>query len=100
MSDVFDNIEKVKQQLQELANEAAIKAAEEILGAAIEYVPVQTGELRDSGHVTEDGKVVFDADHALLVHETHDHGFKFLVRATEDVDVQAILESYLSKVGS
>lgn len=49
-------------------------AANLVLNEALRIVPVDTGELRDSGHVTvEDtpksvvGKVIFDANHAAYV---------------------------------
>lgn len=51
------------------------KAAEFLLAKSQELVPVDTGELKESGHVEVQGKtaaVVYDAPHALWVHERLD----------------------------
>lgn len=70
--------------------------AEEILQKAIEYCPVDTGELASSGRIeeNEDGscRIYFDCPYAWYVHEfvwrrwqTKDKGPKFLERAVYEV---------------
>ena len=54
----------------------AIKGMQKVLQLAKEKVPVDTGRLRDSGHLeeTRDGaEAVFDAPYALYVHEMDLH---------------------------
>jgi hypothetical protein len=48
--------------------EALQRAAEQLLARSQELVPVNTGELKESGAVV-DGMVVYTADHAIPVHE-------------------------------
>lgn len=75
---------------QELANqllqeyqENQVKAAQALLNDVSKTVPVDTGELQSSGRVIiEDDNtvsVVYDAEHAIYVHEIPTHtGYKFL----------------------
>lgn len=98
MSDVTRNIKAFQDNLKQQVLDARMEALERILGAAVELVPVSTGELRDSGHIANDAGVVFDADHALLVHESHDTGFKFLVRAANQTDILEIVERYIREL--
>ena len=54
----------------------AVQGMQKVLQLAKEKVPVDTGRLRDSGHLeeTRDGaRVVFDAPYALYVHEMDLH---------------------------
>lgn len=54
----------------------AVQGMQKVLQLAQEKVPVDTGNLRDSGHLeeTRDGAVaVFDAPYALYVHEMDLH---------------------------
>jgi uncharacterized protein YyaL (SSP411 family) len=84
------NGQQAIKQAERAGEEGLHKAAEAVLEAAQERVPVDTGELRSSGRVQvlDDGEaaVVFTADHAITVHEDleafHPEGeAKFLERA-------------------
>ena len=77
---------------------AAVQAtAAEVLDVAQDLVPVDSGELRDSGElVVSDGgvRVVFTAGHAWYQHERLDYqhddgGAKFVERAVDQVDIAA-----------
>lgn len=97
MSEVSKNIDELVSELRVGRTAIIEKAAEQILQAAVEIVPVDTGELAESGHI-EGGNIIFSAPHALVIHETHDQGFKFLVRAAESVDIIAIAEEVLNEL--
>lgn len=80
---------KAIQQAERAGNEGLLAGAERILKDAQARVPVDEGELRDSGRVQVDGDevtVTFTADHAIPVHEDleahHNDGeAKYLERA-------------------
>lgn len=63
-----------------------LQAAKECLEDAKEVVPVDTGELKQSGKTVVQGnsiEVVFDAPHAIYVHEIPTQpGYKFLEKST------------------
>jgi HK97 gp10 family phage protein len=66
--------DKLQKQLEELAKIdtrfAAIKMAEKVYDRSQNLVPVDTGDLKDSGKVIEAGEgaqVIYDAGHALHV---------------------------------
>src|SRR5689334_11311522 len=81
----FTGVEAMQERLRQAAvdlrakSRAAVEAeAERILAEAKNRVPVDTGELRDSGRVEMDddrpgepirARIVFDAEHAGIVHE-------------------------------
>ena len=95
---VEDNIQDVINNLERGGKEIEQAIAESILERAVEIVPVQSGELRDSGHVDEDANVVFDADHAVVVHETQGDGYKFLIRASSEIDGQQLAEQIMENL--
>lgn len=64
-------------------------AAKECLEDTNKIVPVQTGELKNSGKIVEVNKdeidVVYNCDHALIVHENpHSRGYKFLEKTVDE----------------
>jgi outer membrane receptor protein involved in Fe transport len=75
--------------------------ADAILARSNELVPVDSGELRDSGAVVEDGRggasVVYTSGHALVVHEDlsarHPNGgqAKFLETAVAEIGASSDL---------
>lgn len=73
LDEIFENIEE---------------AADQLLKDTKQIVPVQTGELKASGKIVKqkDGvAIVFDAPHALLVHENpNGRGYKFLERTVTE----------------
>jgi hypothetical protein len=100
--EVGKRLEKLRMMIEHACNQAADEVANAVLEAATELVPVQTGELRDSGSVIKatDGvaTVQYDAPHALPVHERSDgQGFKFLERAAGSVDVKSIATDSLKR---
>jgi hypothetical protein len=67
--------DKASRQVDTAAPEGLELAAEKLLAESRQRVPVATGELKDSGKVVmQDGaaSVVYDAPHALSVHERLD----------------------------
>lgn len=92
---------KLTLDIQEKLTNASEMALEEVARAIYEksqeYVPVQTGNLRDSGSYTvKDARAVitYDADYALQVHENlNSRGAKYLERAIAEVDAEAIFIS-------
>ena len=78
-----------------IASEVSQELAEEVLERALYYCPVDTGRLKESGHIERinDNKylVVFDCPYAWYVHEHtwKDHDYptcaKFLSIAVEEV---------------
>lgn len=67
--------------LRQAAQRGMEAGAQQVLAEAQALVPVDTGDLRDSGHVRMEGNtavVVFDSDHAAVIHErtdlAHHHG--------------------------
>ena len=65
-----------RKQIRMAGRNGAIKGMQKVLHLAKEKVPVDTGNLRDSGHLeeTQDSAVaVFDAPYALYVHEMDLH---------------------------
>lgn len=82
---MYENIVKA---LLEEARDNMQKAAKTCLEDAKDIVPVDTGELKQSGKtVIEDDDtiaVVFDAPHAIYVHEMPDQpGYKFLEKSVD-----------------
>jgi phage major head subunit gpT-like protein len=79
---------------------ATYEAAEDLLDAAKEAVPIVTGELHDSGTVREldnGGQPVFTAEYAVDVHENAESaGFGFLQNAADN-EAAVILEKVASK---
>ena len=82
--------DEIRQILEEKAKQIEDAVADAILEEALEIVPVDSGELAESGKV-EGGSVIFDAPHAMIVHETHSTGYKFLYRASKSIDIQEII---------
>jgi hypothetical protein len=83
------NLDRVLHALQKAAVASLKAEAEVVLEKAKSRTPVDTGQLRDSGHVVADKnevRVVFDAPHALVVHEDlaahHDNGEAKFLEAT------------------
>lgn len=84
------DLQSVMASLQGRAKRAVSEA---IFERSQELVPIATGELYESGHIEERGKfmsVVYDAPHALYVHEEifahHENGqAKFLETAVNEV---------------
>lgn len=69
-----NNGPRIVAEIQARAGEAAKVVARRILDHATAIVPIDTGELRDSGHVIEDPNgrtayVVYDAAHSSAVHD-------------------------------
>ena len=89
-NDMIRKLQAAAQRIQTDVRAAVNDEGERLLDKAEERVPVDTGELRDSGHVidategdTIAAEIEFDAPHALVVHEDleakHDDGqAKFL----------------------
>jgi hypothetical protein len=87
---MLEKMRKAGEDTHRKMHAAVQEEAERILAEAKSRVPVDTGELRDSGHVvmSDDGRKIkalieFDAPHAVVVHEdleaTHPQGqAKFL----------------------
>lgn len=80
------------------ADEIGLELANQVLERAKDLVPVDTGDLRDSGQVVPEGDgsyaVEFTAPHAIYVHERtelhHAHGqAKFLEQAVAEVSAEA-----------
>lgn len=73
LDEIYENIEE---------------AADQLLKDTKQIVPVKTGELKKSGKIIkqQDGvAVVFDAPHALFVHENpNGRGYKFLERTVTE----------------
>lgn len=81
---IYDNIaELLKQQAQTQIKEAA----KECLHDINKVIPVDSGELKASGHIEETAEgisVVYDAEHAIYVHEIPTHsGYKFMERTVD-----------------
>ena len=81
---IFD---KVLDNIIEEAKHGMVKAAESLLADANEQVPVQSGKLRESGHIEktdQEVSVVYDAEYALEVHEDpNGRGYKWLERTAD-----------------
>lgn len=81
---VYDNIAEL---LKEQAQENMMNAAKECLNDINKTIPVDSGELKASGHIIKaaDGiSVVYDADHATYVHEIPTHsGYKYMERTVD-----------------
>lgn len=79
--------EAIVNALLEEAKHNMLDAAKECLEDAKEVVPVDTGELKQSGKTVIKGdtiEVVFDAPHAIYVHEIPTQpGYKFLEKSTD-----------------
>jgi hypothetical protein len=66
------NLARIKEQALDRALEVSRSQAEDLLQASLILVPVDKGDLRNSGHVEIDeagAQVVYDAPHAIYVHE-------------------------------
>lgn len=91
------NIENIQPTLNSLSRRVTKDLAEMILARAKYYCPVNTGRLRDSGHIVEnaDGScdIIFDTDYALYQHEASWLNHKlpqsshFLDRAINEITV-------------
>lgn len=105
MSVVFVPDKGALKKLEALCKDASAEAAEALAEAARERTPVDTGALRESCHVTQEGDeaaVSYDAPYALYVHEhtwvSHPVGqAKFLEDAAYDTGVHS---SMLERCGS
>lgn len=80
--------EAILNELLDEITENLYEASNQLLEDVKQIVPVQTGELKASGKVVKQQEgiaVVFDAPHALLVHENpNGRGYKFLERTVND----------------
>ncbi len=72
-------LKQFREAAEPAAHRAAVKAAEILLEEANKICPVDTGDLRDSGHVVVEGEgfsteatVIYDAEYAIYVHENLD----------------------------
>lgn len=91
-ADVLARLEKIEKQVLAATKANMRSVAKQLLSEAQEQVPVQTGELRDSGYVRQVGHVSyigFTAPHAARNHERldlkHPRGnAKFLERPLRD----------------
>lgn len=95
--DLQRKLARLGEGLKREAAEALVEIAKELLEAARERTPVETGWLKRSGHVkltiyagNVSARVIFDAPHARIVHEdmeaAHDNGEpKFLERALNEL---------------
>lgn len=81
---IYDSIAEL---LKQQAHENMQEAAKECLRDINKVIPVDSGELKASGHIetTDDGiSVIYDADHAIYVHEIPTHsGYKFMERTVD-----------------
>lgn len=89
---VLKNLRKAVKRVSAGAAEGIDQGAEVLLEESLKLVPVDSGALRDSGKVV-DGAVVYDAPHAVTVHEDldaqHANGqAKFLEAAARDRQVR------------
>lgn len=99
LQSVLANLESLKDDLSEGSTEALEAAAAEILERSQEYVPVVSGDLRDSGAVIVEADQVtvsYGVPYAVDVHENpNSEGYGFLLRAVEETDVEGIIASFL-----
>lgn len=94
VSDIND-IDNINSEIHKLKAVVNKDIAEKVLERAKYYCPVDTGRLRDSGHIeyNSDGTcyIIFDAPYAFIVHESTwvNHEFptsaKFLDRAVAEI---------------
>ena len=81
---IYDTIaELLKEEVQDNIKEAAKECLRDINNV----IPVDSGELKASGKIEEtaDGiSVIYDAEHAIYVHEIPTHsGYKFMERTVD-----------------
>ena len=58
-SDALRGIKKLRSLMIDVADVGAKRAADALLRDSIPFIPVRTGELRDSGEVTSDGQLLY-----------------------------------------
>lgn len=108
--DLLDKLEGLADEGSESAVYGLEQWAQEVLGLAQQLVPVDTGELHNSGYVETRGNAVevgFAADHAIYVHEDlsahHPNGgqAKFLESAADQLQPQleAVVAQSMAELG-
>lgn len=91
--------------VEESGAQGAEEAAQRLLQASNQRVPVDSGELRDSGRVTVEGleaSVGYGAPHAVAVHENleahHDQGQAKFLEAALLEEQRALLEAIAASI--
>lgn len=86
----------LEQSIEQAAASAIEIVAREVFELAQTYVPVSSGNLKDSGSITlEDARAVirYEAPYATEVHERPEgQGYKWLERAMLEIDVEKRLQ--------
>jgi hypothetical protein len=89
--------DKLKDKIKKASVEASKDSCQIILDKSQDYVPVQTGALKASGHIQSDGDhsaVVYDKEYAAIVHETK---VKFLEQAVKESE-QEVAQTVAQKI--
>ena len=99
--EIFKNIKETQEKLKKAAKESEKMAAEKILEASQENVPVLSGNLKSSGTIKESEdstSVEYTAPYAIDVHENQtSQGYKFLEQAAMETDSFQIMKEEIKK---
>lgn len=98
LDQVLANLNAKINDIRRDAFDAQTEEGERILSLSQQNVPIESGELHDSGTVTTEKSgdtttttIEFDADHAIYVHEIpRGEGYKFLDKSLTDESGQVV----------